>query len=111
MNLINKTTNTQIYPNIAFAHTLFQRCIGLIGRKDISQGLIIPTRFGIHTFGMREPIDVLAVDAKRRVIKMKLSLPPNRIALFPTSCVYVVELPCQTIAAVDLSVGYSITWG
>jgi uncharacterized protein len=54
---------------IAVADTGLARLIGLLGRKKLEQGsgLWIQPSSGVHTFGMRFPIDVVALDRKLRV--------------------------------------------
>ncbi len=60
------------------ANTFWQAIRGLIGAKK-PHALYMKTRFGIHTFGVLFPIDVVILDAQHRVVKLQKSLKPNRI--------------------------------
>lgn len=73
-----------------------QKMVGLIGRKA-PQSLLIKTRFGIHTFGVRFPIDVLVLDKHGGVVRRKQSLLPNRVFFWNPQFDTVVELPQGTI--------------
>lgn len=65
---------------------------GLIGAQQINP-IYFKTRFGIHTFGVKYPIDVLVLDENKSVIKMVQHLKPNRIFLWNPIYENVVELP------------------
>lgn len=73
-----------------------EKIIGLIGKKN-PESLFFKTRFGIHTFGLKFPIDVLILDNKNRVISLKKSLKPNKIFFWNPLYNRVLELPQETI--------------
>lgn len=75
---------------------LKEKIQGLIG-KDKPQALLIRTRFGIHTFGLKLPIDVVILDRKNKVVKIKKSIKPNNIFLWNPLYDKVIELPIGTI--------------
>ncbi len=70
--------------------------VGLIGKKE-PENLLIKTHFGIHTFGLKFPIDVLILDNKNEVVSIKKSLKPYRIFLWNPIYEKVIELPSGTI--------------
>lgn len=74
------------------ATNIKDRVIGLIG-KDKPVPLMLRTRFGIHTFGLKFPIDVLVLDNKNKVASIKKNLSPNRIFLWNPRYEKVIELP------------------
>lgn len=78
------------------AANLKEKIQGLIG-KDKPYALTINTRFGIHTFGLKFPIDVLILNNKNKVVSIKKKLKPNRIFLWNPMYKKVVELPAGTI--------------
>ena len=78
------------------AKTLREKMIGLIG-KEKPIPFLMKTRFGIHTFGLKFPIDVLVLNKNNRVVSLKKSLKPNRIFLWNPLCNKVLELPEGTI--------------
>lgn len=83
--------------HIRKAKTPWQAMIGLIGAKK-PYPLLLTTRFGIHTFGLRFPIDVIILDNQYTVVRIKQSLLPNRIFFWPPYWAIVLELPSGTIA-------------
>jgi uncharacterized protein len=78
------------------ASNLKEKVQGLIG-KDKPFGLMLKTHFGIHTFGLKFPIDVLIINRKNRVVSVKTGLRPNRIFLWNPLHEKVLELPSGTV--------------
>jgi len=70
--------------------------IGLIG-KNKPEPILFKTRFGIYTFFMRFPIDVIILDNKYKVVKLKENLKPNSIFVWNPKYNIVLELPAGTI--------------
>jgi len=77
------------------AKSLKEKIIGLIGTKPYA--LFIKTHFGIHTFGLKSPIDVLILNNKNQVAYMKKNLKPKRIFIWNPLYEKVLELPKGTI--------------
>ncbi|MFH0864014.1 MAG: DUF192 domain-containing protein [Candidatus Gottesmanbacteria bacterium] len=77
-------------------HSFIEKSVGLIGQKNIYP-IYFTTRFGIHTFGMKSPIDVLILDSNKQVVKMIHSLPASRLFFWPPQYKDVLELPPGTI--------------
>ncbi len=88
--------------------TFREKSVGLIGAESISP-VMFTTRWGIHTFGVRHPIDVLILDTHNRVVCMKKSLPPNRFFLWNPRYYTVIEVPAGTVHAHDIKVGSQIS--
>jgi len=82
--------------SVKTAENLKEKVQGLIG-KDKSYALMIKTRFGIHTFGLKFPIDVLILNNENKVVSIKENLKPNRIFLWNPMHKKVIELPSGTI--------------
>lgn len=61
------------------------------------RALILWTRFGIHTIGMKYAIDVMILDSEGKVVKIKSNLKPNNIFLWNPTYRVVIELPAATI--------------
>lgn len=74
------------------ANTFLKKTSGLIGKNKL-QALLIKTRFGIHTFGLKFPIDVLILDKNNRIVCLRENLQPNRVFVWPPRYDTVVELP------------------
>lgn len=83
--------------------------IGLIGAKT-PYGLFLKTRFGIHTFGVKFPIDVVILDSKQYAVRIKESLPPNHIFFWPPKWQNVLELPAGTIASYHIRIGQRVDY-
>lgn len=82
---------------------LKEKIIGLIGRKEPT-AFMIKTHFGIHTFGLKFPIDVLVLNGENRIIKLKENLKPNRIFVWNPLYEKVLELPAGTIDRKEMKI-------
>lgn len=80
---------------------------GLINAKK-PFAVLIKTRWGIHTFGLKFPIDVLILDKNKRAVKIKINLKPNRILLWPPFFNTVLELPEGSIEKNKIKAGDTI---
>ncbi|MBN1892887.1 DUF192 domain-containing protein [bacterium] len=80
MAIWNMTKEKACLIRIHVASGFFPRLIGLLGtvRPDRKWALLINPCNGIHTIGMRYPIDVLFLDRDGRVLEKVESLKPNR---------------------------------
>jgi len=84
----NVSLNTVLADRVDVAATRAERAVGLLSRTGLEPGealWIVPSR-GVHTWGMRFTIDVLALDEAGNVI----------------------ELPAGTLAASHTSMGHRI---
>lgn len=81
------------------------KIIGLIGKKGINP-LYFETRWGIHTFGVREPIDVVILDGENKIVACKEHLKPKHIFLWNPKYFRVLELPSNMYS---LNLGEKIT--
>lgn len=104
MLIQNKTKNTTLVDPAIYANSFFKGMFGLIF-YDKPIGMIFQTHFGIHTFFMRYPIDVLILNKKNKVITIKTGLKPNRIYLWNPRYSTVIELPVGTIEKSKTEVG------
>jgi uncharacterized protein len=94
----NLTRNSVLAESADVADTSAKRQKGLLGRSSLSpgQGLWIIPCEAVHTCGMRFPIDVLYLDRKKRVRKLRRAMVPWRFSL----CLLahsVLELPAGVI--------------
>jgi len=82
------------------------RTRGLLGRDSLppGSGLIIAPCQGVHTFGMRFPIDIVFVRRDGRVVRCRPAVPPRRLAVWLTAFA-VLELPAGEAALAGLQVG------
>jgi uncharacterized membrane protein (UPF0127 family) len=106
----NMSLNTVIADRVGVAATRAARAVGLLSRNGLEPGealWIVPSR-GVHTWGMRFPIDVLALDESGTVIDCVSNLRPWRVRLPRRGTAGVLELPAGTLAASRTSVGHQI---
>lgn len=96
MKVINKTTNTIIAQDVIIANSFISKNLGLLP-YNTPKSLLLKTRFGIHTFGMKYPIDVIILDKNNKVMKLKPALPPNSVFFWNPEYDTVIELPQGTI--------------
>lgn len=78
----------------------------MLGRSGLaaSEALVIAPTQGIHTFGMRFPIDVVFVARDGTVVAIATDVPPRRVR-FAWRAFAAVELRGGACAAVGLSPG------
>jgi len=94
LRIRNLTKHTLLADRADIADTSAKRRTGLLKHTGLEpgEGLWIAPCEAIHTIGMKFPIDVLFLDRKRKVLKIKHAMPRGRMAvsLFAHS---VLELP------------------
>ncbi len=71
-------TNKEKY-NIVVANTFSKRLIGLMGKTNIDYGLLLPNCNSIHTYFMKENIDIIGLDENNEVIYKYENLDKNRL--------------------------------
>ena len=64
---------------IVVATSFKDRLLGLIGKVNIDYGMLFPRCNSIHTFFMKEPIDVVGLDINNEVIYKYENLDKNQI--------------------------------
>jgi|SRR5271167_833647 len=99
VEIVNLTKNVVVGTRIRVADKAIARLVGLLGTQSLEPGcgLLIEPSSGIHTFGMRFPIDVVALDAHMRVLGTWEKLGSCRIAAVHWKTRRVLELPSGTI--------------
>lgn len=88
------------------AGTSETRTRGLLGRDALAVGraLVIAPCQGVHTFGMRFPLDIVGVARNGDVVTVRRNVPRRRIVL-ALRAFAVVELAAGACHAVNLQVG------
>lgn len=97
----------QVTVKAVFAKNVIERMTGLIGKHQ-AHGLVINTRFGIHTFGLKFPIDVLILDNEGHVRALKKELKPHSVYFWNPMHSIVLELPNGTIEENSIHLGSKI---
>lgn len=94
----NITRDSIIANRVEVAGSNVKRSKGLLGRKGLHPGegmWIIPCE-AVHTFFMQFPIDLVYLDRKHRVKKVRSAVPAWRLSAC-LSAHSVIELPAGTI--------------
>lgn len=103
----NQTRESFLSLAVTVADTLLTRLRGLIGRSRVGadEGLwLVPSR-GVHTVGVRVPLDLIYLDANYRVVHLEEYFPTFRIAPLRTQAESVLELPTHTIYSSQTQIG------
>ena len=106
----NASLDTVIADRVGVAATRGARAVGLLTRSGLEPGeglWIVPSR-GVHTWGMRFTIDVVALDQAGTVIDCVSNLRPWRMRLPRKGTAGVLELPAGTLAASGTHVGHRV---
>jgi uncharacterized protein len=98
MRVINTTRNTEVALRAEVAKSAATRSKGLLGRKGLERGgglWIVPCE-SVHTFFMQFALDLIYLDRKLRVKKVRRNVSPWRISACLTAH-SVLELPVGTV--------------
>ncbi len=102
MKLVNLNSNQEIVEDINKADTVTKKVKGLIGDKN-PKALYFETRWGIHTFGVKFPLDIIILDSEWKVKKIFENLKPYRIFFWNPTYFRVLELPQGTLEKSKIS--------
>jgi uncharacterized membrane protein (UPF0127 family) len=107
VRVVNQTRGTTVGESVELASTSLTRLWGLLGRRGVEAGggLWIMPSSGVHTMGMRFPIDVVGLDKNMRVIKVWHELVPYRVTSVSMKMRSVLELAAGQIRARQIEVG------
>ena len=88
------------------AASMWARTRGLLGRSGLEPdgGMLIEAAGSVHMFFMRFPIDVVFLDKKRKVVRVKHGLAPWRVA-GARRAVASLELPAGRAAEAGVEQG------
>ncbi len=69
---------------IIVAETFKDKLLGLMNKTNIDYGLLIKDCKSIHTYFMKEPIDVLLLDKDNRILFINRNVKKNKILIYHT---------------------------
>lgn len=106
ISVCNQTRNTVLAQAADVADTSAKRRTGLLKHKSLEagEGLWIVPCESVHTFFMKFPIDLVYLDRKRRVRKVRDTVVPWRLS----ACLLahsILELPAGTVRATGTEPG------
>jgi uncharacterized membrane protein (UPF0127 family) len=107
VTIVNTTKNTVVCMRGTLANTMMLRMVGLLGVKGLEPeaGLLIKPSSGVHTFGMRFPIDIVTLDRNNRVLGIWENIGPWRIRGLSLRTRSVLELPSGRIKECSIEAG------
>lgn len=99
LRILNLTRQTELADCVEIADNGATRRKGLLGRSGLSagEGLWIVPCESVHTFGMKFPIDLVYLDRKKKVKKVRSAVPPWRMSAC-LSAHSVLELASGTVS-------------
>lgn len=106
MRVANITRQTDLDLEVEVADSGPKRSKGLLGHSELPPGeglWIIPCE-AVHTFGMQFPIDLIYLDRKRQIKKLRSEVPPWRLSAC-LSAHSVLELAAGTIRKMQVKPG------
>lgn len=74
-------------------NTFFKRFFGFMGKANIDHALLFNHCSSIHTFFMRESIDVILLDKDNTILYYYKNLQKNKVILPKKNVVKTIELP------------------
>lgn len=83
------------------ADTFFTRFRGLMGQSPIERPLWIAPCADIHTFCMKEPIDVVFLSREGKVLRIIEAMPKNKMSGAVKGAYSVLELPAYALRKLD----------
>jgi uncharacterized membrane protein (UPF0127 family) len=97
---------------VRVAASRWARAVGLLGRRRLEsgEGLWIAPARGVHTWGMRFPIDLVALDRDGVVVDCVAALRPWRIRLPRRAAAGVLELPAGALARSGTRPGHRLAF-
>ena len=97
-------TGTWLVRNLELASDSDTRRKGLLGRDSLDRGVgfVIAPSQGVHTFGMRFPIDIVGVARDGRVVKARGDVRPSRL-VFALRAFAILELATGVAADAGLA--------
>ncbi|HME60367.1 MAG TPA: DUF192 domain-containing protein [Candidatus Binatia bacterium] len=99
MPVINLSKKTWLATKVRKADNFLTRLVGLLKRTHLGpeEALWLMPSKGIHTIGMKFPIDVVFLTRDNHVVGLMSGLPPYRISAIHLRGYSVLELPNGTI--------------
>lgn len=92
MKLLLNNSEIEIKRYVNFKDKL----LGLMFKKNLNYGICLENCRSIHTFFMKENIDIIMTDKKYKVLYIFNNFKQNRIVLPKKSVYYTFELPSNT---------------
>ncbi len=102
-------TNNKTY-EIKVANSFHTRLLGLMGKTNIDYGILFPKCNAIHTYFMKEEIDVIGLNEENQVIYIFREVPKNKVVKVSEDAkkTSILELPKN--ASKKIFIGSILKW-
>lgn len=104
MKLVNLRNRKILAPNLIHAQAWHEKAQGLIGKLE-GTAIYFQTRLGVHTFGVKFPIDIVICDFELTVKRIFENVEPGHVVLWNPIWNNVFELPVGTAHPANLNLG------
>jgi len=106
LRVSNQTRNRILADRADIADDSKKRRTGLLKHSSLEpgEGLWIAPCEGVHTFGMKFPIDVVFLNRKKKILKIRPNMLKRRIS-FSLRAHSVLELPAGTLENTQTAAG------
>ena len=107
---LNETRGTLLGDHVRVAESGLSRIVGLLGEPGLASGdgLLIQPSQGVHTWGMRFPIDVVVLDDDWKVLDLRPAMGPFKMTRVYLKAAAVLELPAGMIGSSGTRTGDSL---
>lgn len=100
--LINVSSNKKWEIKLNVLKSFIDKTLGLISKDR--EGILMKTRFGLHTFFIRNPLDIIILDKNNKVKIIKEGLKPRKFFFWNPKFDTVLELPEGTIGKLEIKI-------
>lgn len=92
------------------ANGFVKRLLGFMGKKDINYGILFKKTNSVHTFFMKENIDIIGLNKNNEIIYKAVNIPKNQIIKINSKIknTSIIELPSNT--SKKLKIGEKLTF-
>ena len=112
LRVVNESRQSVLGTRIRMADTLASRMRGFLlrPRPAAGEGLFLAPCRGIHTYGMRFPLDILMIDDAGTVVAAHPAMEPGHRTPVYRQAHFALELPSGAISATGTAVGDRLSW-
>ena len=101
--LRNETLGTQNSLKVLNYNNFNDKTRGVMNLKE-NAAIFFKTRFGLHTFFIKNTLDIVILDKENRVVKIKKGLKSNKLFFWNPKYDKVLELPSGSIKDLKLNI-------
>lgn len=108
MILRNLKNNQVVCEDLKVCRSFWDRFLGLINPKN-PRNLMFKTRYGLHTFFLNDEVDIVVLNKKKQVVKLKNNLKPWRMFFWNPDYINVLELEAGSILKYRIGIGDTLS--